>query len=597
MTSYVRGGATFNGDGTTPAAATVGGGVGAYNVPPTNTFATGDWELVAGTVLDMGATALTTGNSANIGKYGTGPDPIITGTNSTLLSSATASGVTLSNIVLLRSGAVGGIGYNAQQTTGTTINGCTFTGFGDNLSVNDAVGLTVNGCTFNGAVTSYGIRATQATVACTGWRITDNTFNTAISIDMQASSSTNQAGSYTSPVITGNTFNASVSSAIIMQSVMNLTRAANTLQVLSGNRIVMTNHTGGTNDGSAGTWPAWASQTLFLAGFSNAANFGAVTVGASPFSTTTVANDTLTVAGITLSVEDAGTDKGVFLVDPTRAFNNVEIAENSFSGHAETPLLLAGLNGGRIHHNTVRDCVQSGSFAAGIELAGCYNGLVVHDNVVDNLRGLQAYDIAGIFVDGGCSKVVVRQNTVSNIPGGADDNSGQGIGIFYATNCTVEANHVENCNRGVWFGGTTTGTAHLVRNNTFADNRIGLRVNVSPAAGSLSYSNNMFVRNDVAIDDAADMGTATNWYWENGARSAGTYDDPSPLTSDPLLDARYRLRTGSPAIAGGTPNSAKADRDGAQFWSTPSVGAYEHLRARSTASARTTISTARAART
>jgi hypothetical protein len=469
---YVIGnGSAINGNGLFPVAATIAGGPGAYISPPGNSFTGGlEWRMISGNTLDMGGTGLTTGHNATIVKYGSGANFIINGTNAILLNSSTATGCSVSDLNLVRTGAVSGTGFNVGQTTGMNIQRCTITGSSTNIDATNAVTLTVNGCTLGASSTEYGVRATQATTTCSNWSITSNTFNTGIGIDLNVSDSANSAGKYTGLAITSNTFNASASSAIIMQSVMNLTGSAHTLEVLNATQIKIV----------GGVWPAYnAGQNVFLTGFNDPANYDSHSV-------VSVVGDTLTVGGTALAVEAAGLNKGVGLIDSTRMFIAPEISLNTCTTQSETPMLLASFVGGRIHHNTISGQIGSGTkVAAGIELIYSSN-LTVDFNTVGNTTGFQLVDNAGIFTDGGCDTVTVSNNTISNVVLGGQDNSGQGSAFFYAKNCIHENNVYLNCYRGTWAGGSA-GAGNIIRNNSYTGCDIGIDINCSVAIGAFDY--------------------------------------------------------------------------------------------------------------
>jgi len=469
---YVIGnGSAINGNGLFPVAATIAGGPGAYISPPGNSFTGGlEWRMIAGNTLDMGGTGLTTGHNATIVKYGSGANFIINGTNAILLNSSTATGCSVSDLNLVRTGAVSGTGFNVGQTTSMNIQRCTITGSSTNIDAANAVTLTVNGCTLGASSTEYGVRATQATTTCSDWSITSNTFNTGIGIDLKVSDSANSAGKYTGLAITSNTFNASASSAIIMQSVMNLTGSAHTLEVLNATQIKIV----------GGVWPAYnAGQNVFLTGFNDPANYDSHSV-------VSVVGDTLTVGGTALAVEAAGLNKGVGLIDSTRMFIAPEISLNTCTTQSETPMLLASFVGGRIHHNTISGQIGSGTkVAAGIELIYSSN-LTVDFNTVGNTTGFQLVDNAGIFTDGGCDTVTVSNNTISNVVLGGQDNSGQGSAFFYAKNCIHENNVYLNCYRGTWAGGSAGG-GNIIRNNSYTGCDIGIDINCSVAIGAFDY--------------------------------------------------------------------------------------------------------------
>lgn len=469
------------------------GGVGSeadpYNAIPSNSFATGTWYLKAGSTLTMGATGLTTGNNAIIGRYGTGANPIISSSASTILDSSTATGVEISDITITRSGGVTGIGLQAFGTTSYTVQRCSITGSQTNLYADRAVSLQVLNNSFGAASGSYGIRGNAvAGVECSDWTISGNTFDTDIHIELNVSNASNDAGTFTGLQILNNNFNASASSAIIMQSPMNATDGTLTVQVTGASTIT-----------TSGTWPAWtAGQVIFLSGFTNIANYG-------PASVVSIVGTTLTVGGITLVAEAGGVNKGAWLVDDDRAFIAPTISGNVCEAQLETPMLLASIVGGTISNNRLFDGVTSstggggGTIAAAIEMGNCRGGLVVSGNTIDNFTGADVVDNAGIFTDGGCDGVIVRGNTISNMPGGATyDNSGMGTAFFYAQNCIHENNAITNCNRGTWMGGVA-GAGNIARNNVYRNNRIAIKVNSSPASGALVLNTNRFDANDVNL--------------------------------------------------------------------------------------------------
>jgi hypothetical protein len=185
-------------------------------------------------------------------------------------------------------------------------------------------------------------------------------------------------------------------------------------------------------------------------------------------------------------------------------------------------------------------------------------------------------------LDGGCSGCIGRGNEISELVGVAADNSGAALALFYAENCTFHSNVTHDCKRGIWVGGTNT-AGNLVHGNVFAGHGTGIRVNVSPAAGSITFKNNLVVGNVVGIDDDSEATVSTNAWWQNttdNANGALSAVDAAAVTSDPLLTADYRPLPGSPLIGAGTHTGYTTGMDRNQRFNPPTIGAYEPMRPR-----------------
>jgi hypothetical protein len=228
---------------------------------------------------------------------------------------------------------------------------------------------------------------------------------------------------------------------------------------------------------------------VFLTGFVDPINYGERTVVSIANDTPIAGQQTLTVSGTALAVEANSIGKGMGLIDAARMFVDPVISNNVCTGQSQTPMLLASFTGSssRINNNTISNQVGSDYVtAAAIEMIYMQPGLIVDYNVIGPTIGSVTTDNAGIFLDGGCNGVIVRNNTISNVIPGTLDNSGQGTAFFYATNCTVENNTLTNCYRGTWAGGTG-GSGNIIRNNSYTNCDIGIDINCSVPIGVFDY--------------------------------------------------------------------------------------------------------------
>lgn len=110
-TFYVNSAAPGGGDGT----------IGLpYNAIPGNALGTAnEWVLTPGSIFDLGAAQLTSGNSALVRRgEGEGLNPEFRSTNATLFTCSTATGlIHFNGVNIVRSGAQGGTGVNCTQMT------------------------------------------------------------------------------------------------------------------------------------------------------------------------------------------------------------------------------------------------------------------------------------------------------------------------------------------------------------------------------------------------------------------------------------------------------------------------------------------------
>lgn len=537
-------------------------------------FGANVWYMAAGSTWDMGGTTGTGSNGTELRKYGTGADPVVTGTNATaLLDISTANSVLFDGIRFERGGSVSGFCINADQvgngaTPGLTMRNCTLAGnHTTGVTCNRSDNVLIQNCTFTGGTTQTGIKSTAQSGADTNnLHILGNTFSgigAGVTCFVSDTSDTN--GKFAGLRIEGNTFDNILGSPITMRSAANSISTSATTSVTAPSTLTRSS-----------AWPVtWAvGKKIFLGGFTNAPNFGLKTVA-------TLSGVTLTVSETDLTTEGAALNKGIYLMDADQAFIAPRIVGNTITRAGQTPMLIDNFIGGLISGNTITDSTGSGANAAAIEMLA-FHGVVVENNTIRNMRTSGTVDAMGVFADGGCENCVIRGNDISDLPGTAQDNSGAGLAVFYAINCTFYGNVVKNAKRGFWAGGTA-GTGHTVHNNTFAECDIGYRANGSPPVGSITVRNNLMIDNAVGISDSASSVVAGNAWWRNAVDNAGgalASKDATAITADPLVSADLRPLAGSPLIAAGAYLGPRLDFNQAQFWNPPAVGAHEYQRPR-----------------
>ncbi len=538
-----------------------------YNTPQGTAFGANTWNLAAGSVWDAGSSALTGTTGTVLQKWGEGDDPIITGSNTTLLNISTANSVVITDVSLVRSGGAGGTGLNASQvgaapsTAGLTITRGSFIGFNTCINVDRSDNVTINGTAFSGTSTTLGISGSAFSAGdITKLKIKNCSFTGGAGISLSVSNTSDTDGKFTGLEITDNLFYNMPGSAITMRCSANSISTTATTSVTAPSTL--------TRDSA---WPiSWAvGKKIFLGGFTNVENFGLFTVAS-------VSGTTLTVSETSLTTESAATGKGVYLIDSDQAFIAPIIMGNTIRDTGQTPMLVDNFVGGRIAENTIINSSGPGINAAAIEMLAFQN-TVVEDNFIKGMRTSGSVDAMGVFADGGCNGVQIRRNYVEDCTGTSRDNSGAGIAAFYCLNCVFESNVVVNCKRGYWAGGTA-GSNNIVRHNTFVNNDIAFRVNSSPPAGHTALNYNLFLNNTVALDDGSTSTIATNAYWKNtvdNADGALSAKDASAITDDPLVSSDLIPNSDSPLAGVVTQPKYSRDFYRKQRYNPSSVGAVD----------------------
>lgn len=533
-TYYVDGLAAVNGDGSqaTP-----------YNAIPSANFSANTWLLKAGSVLTIGSTQHAVASGAAIGKYGTGDDPVIIGNPATALMIFNNTSITISDIRLVRSGAVGGNGIHCGggSAADITIQRGAIVGFGNGLFADKTQRLTVSGTEIAGC--TNGIQASSRDgVDCADWNIDGNNWHdngTDLYLRI-GENSTYTAGAWPRLTINANTFTNSSVTPIQLQSAEKL--AYQSVSITAPSTIVR-----------SGGWPAWPlGSKIWLANFDQRANFGQFTISS-------ISGNNLVVSETTLVNEAlSGATKFIFLDrDDTKA-TDLKITGNIISGSGQTPILLDTVTRAVITGNTVTNSILSGVGAAAIELVNV-DSAVVSRNFVDGMH-TAVFDGMGIMLDLVTRNCTVSRNFIARCYAGTTDNSGAGLAIFSCFSNTFSANVIEACNRGIWIGGYGT-ASNVVSGTTALRCTIGLRTNSTPLAADNTIINTALIDCATAISEGSAQ-TKTNVV-SGTAASFPVAADGRPYAGSTLLGA------------GSTSLGIARDFDGRQRRLAPAIGAFD----------------------
>lgn len=524
-TFYVDGNSAVNGSGTelSPFNAVAGNSLTGSNT----------WLFKRGSSLNMGAATLASGNSVIMGAYGAGPRPIITGTGNLWSCSTANSAIVVEDIHFLKAGATGSTGVDASLMSGGsasfTMRRCRVEGFIEAFKGERSLRITLDTNEFVGDSSSYGVVAkANSNNNCDNWVVSSNEFRIGGAFFLEVSNSTTQTGSFNNLIVRGNKFFGGSANSINLASPTSQSNSALYLSVTAPSTVQAFSDAAGTIPAAL---PAWGvGSKVFLAGFSDRANFGLLTVAS-------VSSNTLVVSETSLQTESRGQNKGIHVRDATRAFNNVLIEDNVLNAPPATPMNLNACISPVVRRNKILGATGTSVVSAGIELINVLRGSV-YENEITGLTvsaSVQAVDGMGIMIDGASEDCGVYRNRISSLSGlPGVENSGAGLALFECKNCHAFSNIVTDCKNGAWVGGP--GTTGSVRNNTLADCGEGIEVNSSPATGVIGVSNNLIAGND-AVGTVSSAGTSTNnWFWNNATGSSfGT----NAQTTDPLVRTNY----------------------------------------------------------
>lgn len=210
----------------------------------------------------------------------------------------------------------------------------------------------------------------------------------------------------------------------------------------------------------------------------------------------------------------------------------------------------AGFGANYLARNTVQHVVGR---AGGFNLI--YGSYAVAFNVAEDLS-TTSVDACGVLFDHGCIGCSATSNVFRRLTGKAGvANSGCGIMVLDGVSATVASgNVVDGALSGMYIGDPGIGQAATLVNNTF--------VNLTVAGvilGSTSDPSNVVVENNIFDGDGysvQDLGSSS-WVNENyncfhGFTGTSNHTlGAQSFTTDPLLDASYRLSALSPCIGAG----------------------------------------------
>jgi len=537
-TFYVNGSALVNGTGSESSP---------YNAVPSNTLTGGNtWLFDRAGVLNMGGATLASGNNVIMGAYGSGSGlPRIIGA-ADLWSCATAtSPILIEDLHFVRNAAVGGIGVRCSQMSGAssfTMRRSIIEGFGTQMNGDRTSRVTLDRVQFIGGSTTFGIQATATSGNnCDDWTLAGCQFDVGAATLLQTSTSTSTTGAWNRLRIVGSRFNGSTANDINLGMPTSQTNSNLWLRVTAPSTVQAFTDEAATIPSNL---PAWApGSTVFLAGFSNRANFGLFTVSS-------VSTNTLVVSETSLITEAVGRNKGIHLRDVNRAFSDVLIEGNVISSPGATPMNLNGIRGLQVRGNRISGGRGVGAVSASIETINVLGGLV-EGNDIRNMfvsSGVQTVDGMGIMFDGASEDCVGRDNYVSDLTPTttATPNSAAAFALFESKNCRFTSGVAERCHRGLWVGGPgTTGSARQLTLNACTR---GYEINGSPAAAAIALRNSIVQGCGTTGTDAATSTIDSVTYHNNASGSTlGT----NALTTAPQLSADLLPLPGSPSLTNG----------------------------------------------
>lgn len=255
----------------------------------------------------------------------------------------------------------------------------------------------------------------------------------------------------------------------------------------------------------------------------------------------------------------------------------------------------------RIHHNIISHCgrMQGAGLIVGLWMTGCTYCIVDH-NEVSYITTTTA-DGGAIFLDANTAAgdeyatnnnlffANVAHHNTNNKNGtpytAVQANNSEGFSITRGASGNVFVCNVAYANN-IGFHVVGNAQQNYFYHNVAADNDYGWYIQsntgTTPAGQAQTLMNNIAWRNtvsDVYVISAGNVVLPQETYNLIGVISNDTLDGTS-LSADPLYRggdgaSAYRLRAGSPAIAGGSPIAGYRDHAGRRFAAPPSLGAFE----------------------
>lgn len=269
-----------------------------------------------------------------------------------------------------------------------------------------------------------------------------------------------------------------------------------------------------------------------------------------------------------------------------------------------------------VANNSATDCLES-SVSAGIggfmSLAG-FSSAEVYENNANNIQGAAGFcnvfygsfhiynntgngidtttiDGNGLLFDHGCVNCRAHGNKFLNVNGKTGvANSGVGIMVLDATTINCYGNIVDGCKWGVHLGAAGSGQSCQIANNTIIGCTDGAVFTTATAdLSNCTVKNNVFVGDGYSVYDQ----TAVAWSAENYncfyGFASGTSNHTlgaQSSTTNPLLDASYRLTAASPCRGAGTYIAGARHFGGKALRGNPDIGAHRYFDARQLAAAR-----------
>lgn len=284
------------------------------------------------------------------------------------------------------------------------------------------------------------------------------------------------------------------------------------------------------------------------------------------------------------------------------------------------PSATAGFGPNEIAYNTM-DGLQG--ITGGINtFTGRY---WVHDNTMENIETRSGVvDGNGVLIDYGSHDCLVNNNYVANAlgdPGNVHGNSGIAYGTIGAANIVFRANVSRNTRHGLFI----TDGSYVVSQPVEATGNSFIGCIYTGVYQNSDYASVCVLRNNIITGTGNSFGTqgtgpgTTSGGYSILMRDAGTFDwsiernnliyacpyeawdynggdglgsayavDGTDIASNPLLRSDGSLLPSSPAIAAGVFESYCRDYTGIQRQNPPSIGAYEYVEPRLTATTRQT---------
>jgi len=267
---------------------------------------------------------------------------------------------------------------------------------------------------------------------------------------------------------------------------------------------------------------------------------------------------------------------------------------------------------GLINLNNIYDNgdTPEGGNANGVWLGGCLYIVISGNKIYNNTTG--DVDGVGVFLDVAAVGYPSAYNTIllneiynhdscnDQVPWHGSDSyfNSSGIGICCGSNNNSVYNNISHGNAvGLSLGGASGITTHTnkIYNNDFVDNRIGVQIDLKDTGST----NNEFIGNIISGNILGDKtnygmyidattvvtsGNVTidyNAWWDNDTdfsdNSGESWSQGSnKVEADPLLDANYKPKFGSPVIDVGTELEFMGNETQRRCGSAPDIGRYDY---------------------